>query len=100
MIYDMIGSLDEDHVRLLDSAQVEIIQQKTLALLKQQGVPRHRVYIFVADALEYEMYHRAIGRDWPNIVIGVKTLWRQRNFITEFFKEGTHIVSWLNFKSD
>ena len=74
--------------------QVDIIQSKTLSLLRQQGIPAHRVYIFVADAEEYEKYHRAIGRDWPNIVIGVRTLWRQRNFITEFFKEGTHIVSW------
>lgn len=81
------------YVAIPSYQRVEIIQEKTLALLKQQGVPRHRVYIFVADALEYETYHRAIGRDWPNIVIGVKTLWRQRNFITEFFKEGTHIVS-------
>eukprot|EP00435_Cladocopium_sp_Y103_P044363 s2176_g12.t1 len=81
------------YVAIPSYQRVEIIQEKTLALLKQQGVPRHRVYIFVADASEYETYHRAIGTDWPNIVIGVKTLWRQRNFITEFFKEGTHIVS-------
>lgn len=73
--------------------KVGIIQTKTLALLQKQGVSPNRVYIFVADAVEYEKYRRAIGKDWPNIVIGVRTLWRQRNFITEFFREGTHIVS-------
>ena len=32
-------------------------------------------------------------RGWPNIVTGVPTLWRQRNFIAAFFRAGTHVVS-------
>eukprot|EP00438_Fugacium_kawagutii_P017874 Skav216094 [mRNA] locus=scaffold2042:219698:224820:- [translate_table: standard] len=81
------------YVAIPSYQRVEIIQEKTLALLRQQRVRPDRVYIFVADDAEYQQYFRAIGKDWPNIVVGVKTLWRQRNFITEFFKEGTHIVS-------
>jgi len=81
------------YVAIPSYQRVGIIQTKTLALLQKQGVSPNRVYIFVADAVEYEKYRRAIGKDWPNIVIGVRTLWRQRNFITEFFREGTHIVS-------
>eukprot|EP00440_Ansanella_granifera_P020696 gb/GFBE01022469.1/.p1 GENE.gb/GFBE01022469.1/~~gb/GFBE01022469.1/.p1 ORF type:complete len:518 (+),score=88.59 gb/GFBE01022469.1/:1-1554(+) len=71
----------------------KVISSKTLALLKRQGVPPHRVYVFVASEEEFSLYEREIGHEWPNIVIGVPKLWCQRNFITRFFAEGTHILS-------
>ena len=71
----------------------EDLRLKTLALLEEQEIPKHRVYIFVATPSEYAVYREALGEDWPNIVIGQPSLWRQRNFIMDWFKEGTHIVS-------
>ena len=42
---------------------------------------------------EYAIYSEALGTEWPNIIVGQLTLWKQRNFITQHFPEGTHIVS-------
>lgn len=70
-----------------------MIQSMTLALLERQGIPRGQVYIFVADADEHRRYRAKLGDRWPNIVTGVPGLWRQRNFITDFFPEGQHVVS-------
>ena len=65
----------------------------TLALLDRHGVPRESVFIFVANAEERTSYSTQLGRAWPNIVVGVPTLWRQRNFIMRFFPPGTHVLS-------
>lgn len=70
-----------------------LIREKTLALLNSQGISHERVFIFVADDEEYARYVASIGADWPNLVVGVPKLWRQRNFITRFFAEGTHVLS-------
>jgi len=69
------------------------IATKTLAVLRRQEVPAERVYIFVASNEEYDQYYRAIGKEWPNIIVGVLKLWKQRNFISRFFAEGTHVLS-------
>merc|ERR1719487_2137837 len=51
------------------------------------------VKIFVADEVERHRYVTELGPQWPHIVVGTPTLWKQRNFITEYFKEGSHVVS-------
>ena len=70
----------------------EDLRLKTLALLEQQGVPKQHVYIFVANAAEHQLYQEAVGKDWGNIVIGELGLWRQRNFITSWFKEAWELL--------
>ena len=55
-------------------------------------MPKQRVYIFVANAAEHQLYQEAVGKDWGNIVIGELGLWRQRNFITSWFKEAWELL--------
>merc|ERR1719329_437476 len=42
-------------------------------------------------------YRKALGTEWPNLILGVPTLYRQRNFIVEFardkFGPDAHVVS-------
>lgn len=64
----------------------EMIRKKTLAFLEQAGYPADRIYLFVANEQEKELY------TWDNIVVGVPGLVHQRNFITDFFDEGEIIV--------
>eukprot|EP00746_Dinoflagellata_sp_MGD_P001205 gnl/MRDRNA2_/MRDRNA2_102244_c0_seq1.p1 gnl/MRDRNA2_/MRDRNA2_102244_c0~~gnl/MRDRNA2_/MRDRNA2_102244_c0_seq1.p1 ORF type:complete len:484 (-),score=67.95 gnl/MRDRNA2_/MRDRNA2_102244_c0_seq1:187-1638(-) len=71
----------------------EEIEAKTLALLKKHCIPESCVYIFVANEHEHTRYAAALGDRWPNLIVGVPSLWRQRNFITNYFPEGLHIVS-------
>jgi len=85
---------DADFVVAVPSYRREtVIGDKTLALLTRQGIPEDRVYIFVADELERQRYVAQLGKRWPHIIVGTPTLWRQRNFITEYFTEGAHVVS-------
>lgn len=70
-----------------------VIGEKTLALLARHSIPVDNVYIFVADDAERQRYVAQLGDRWPNIVVGKPTLWRQRNFITQYFDEGSHVLS-------
>jgi len=63
---------------------------KTLELLKKNNIDIKQIYIFVV-AEEFEEYKK----HYPEykIIIGVKGLVNQRQFINNYFKEGTKIVS-------
>jgi len=69
------------------------IGEKTLALLRRHCVAPAQVSIFVASEEEKLQYVSTLGSEWPNVVVGVPSLWRQRNFIARFFAEGTHVLS-------
>ncbi|CAE6972893.1 ppsA [Symbiodinium sp. CCMP2592] len=84
---------DGFYVAIPSYKRAELIQRKTLAVLQRHSIPKDRVYIFVASESQYAVYRSALSQEWQNIVIGVPTLWNQRNFITKFFAEGTHILS-------
>lgn len=65
---------------------------KTLALLASYKIPKERIDIFVADE-EQETLYKQIPEDWyGRIIVGKKGLKEQRNFITLFYPEGTHLV--------
>lgn len=63
---------------------------KTIELLKKNNVDLKQIYLFVVEE-EYEEYKK----HYPdyNIIIGVKGLINQRQFIINYFKTGTKIVS-------
>lgn len=69
------------------------IGEKTLQYLQDCQIDMAKVYIFVADAIEYEDYKHYIDDLGLNIVIGVPTLCGQRNFITNYFEEGDYILN-------
>ena len=63
---------------------------KTIELLKKNNIDIKQIYIFVVKE-ELEEYKK----HYPEykIIIGVKGLVNQRQFINNYFKEGTKIVS-------
>jgi hypothetical protein len=63
---------------------------KTLQLLKDNTIPIKQIYLFVINE-EYENYKK----EYPEykIIIGVKGLINQRQFISNYFKQGSKIVS-------
>lgn len=71
--------------------RAETIGKKTLAYLKECNILMENVYVFVADADEFEAYkhHQALGL---NVVIGTHTLCGQRNFISRFFRTDDKVV--------
>lgn len=71
-----------------------LLKENTLALLKKHKIPSKRIYLFVANKTEAKKYESSIPKSRYNqIVIGKKGLKNQRNFITNYFPENTHILN-------
>lgn len=71
----------------------ELIQQKTLSLLKKHTIKSSHIVIFVANREQYDLYKSKIPKTlYHKLVIGVKGLKNQRNYISNYYPEGTHIV--------
>jgi hypothetical protein len=65
-----------------------------LKTLKEGGVPKSRIYLFVANKDEAAMYEEAVDPHLYNkIIIGKKGIANQRKFISKWFNEGQYIIS-------
>ena len=69
------------------------LEEKTLSLLKKCQIPSENIYIFVANEEEKLSYESSLSPYYKEIIIGVKGIAEQRMFITDYFPEGTKIVS-------
>lgn len=72
--------------------RVDILKKKTMAFLERQKIPAEKIYIFVANEAEYDLYSAGFSQEL-NIIIGVEELYKQRNFITEYFGENEYLIS-------
>jgi hypothetical protein len=70
-----------------------IIKTHTLAMLERYKIPKKQIYIFVANQEEYNDYNNSINDGEYKLIIGEMGLDKQRNFITNYFKEGQYIVN-------
>ena len=70
------------------------VAEKTLKTLKEGGVPKSRIYLFVANKDEAAVYEKAVDpRLYNEIVVGKKGIANQRKFISKWFDEGQYIIS-------
>lgn len=68
--------------------------KKTLKTLKDGGVSKDKIYIFLANKDEKKAYEEVVPKDQYNkMVVGIKGIAYQRNFIRKYFKSGEKIVS-------
>ena len=68
--------------------------KKTLKTLKDGGVNKDKIYIFLANKDEKKAYEDVVPKDLYNkMVVGIKGIANQRNFIRNYFKNGEKIVS-------
>ena len=67
------------------------LKRKTLRLLESYKIPKHSIYVFVIDS-EYEFYKSIIGTEY-NLVVGVRGIANQRNYISNYFELDTYILS-------
>ena len=71
----------------------ELIQTKTLSLLQKHNIDSSIITIFVSDKEQYDLYKEKIPSSFYNkLIIGVKGLKNQRNFINNYYPEGVQIV--------
>ena len=89
-----ISSLDNQYIIAIPSyKRSDIIQTHTLAVLNLHKIKAEYITIFVANKAEYIIYKQALPSFlYNNIVIGSLGLKNQRNFISEYYPEGTNIV--------
>ena len=72
----------------------DTIISKTLKMLKDGGVKKSKIFIFVANKKEFDKYNDIVPESMYNkIIIGKKGIKNQRIFISKYFPEGQHIVS-------
>ena len=83
-------SINFNNIKFVIPTYNRVGKVKTLKLLKDNNIPIKQIYIFVIKE-EYENYKK----EYPEykIIIGEKGLINQRQFITNYFKEGTKIIS-------
>jgi hypothetical protein len=66
----------------------DAISKKTLAFLASVSYPADKITIFVADEEEARLYYASVPRRlYGKLVVGVKGLVGQRNFITMYYPE-------------
>lgn len=72
--------------------RVDVLQEKTLAILKHYKIPKNRIYVFVADEEQKRLYSQIPKTLYGHLVVAEKGLREARNFITEYFPAGKPIV--------
>ena len=73
--------------------RAQLCNEKTLSTLKKMNIPKEKIYVYVADKEEYELYKTTLDKSlYHKLVVGKKGLVPQRQFITEEWPEGKNIV--------
>jgi hypothetical protein len=73
--------------------RAELCNEKTLQMLKDNHIPAKKVFVYVADKEEHDEYVKVLDKSKYNeLVVGIKGLVPQRQFIMEQFPAGKHIV--------
>ena len=73
--------------------RAEVCRDKTLAMLKHNKIPASKIYVYVANKEEYDEYIKVIDKgSYNKLVVGIKGLVPQRQFIMSKWPNGKHIV--------
>lgn len=87
------GACDDWVVAVPSYRRPDILHKKTLTTLKAAGVPTSRVYVFVANAEEEAEYRAKVDPALYNkMIVGIKGLANQRQYIMDYFPKGKLIV--------
>lgn len=68
------------------------LNDRTLKLLQEYDIDKERIFIFVADQEEREIYENTIDKYYNKIIVGEPGIKNIRNFMPNYFPEGQHIV--------
>lgn len=71
----------------------DTLKNKTLRVLQESGIPKKKIFIFVANEDEYKAYKSVLPNYYNKIVIGEVGMGAIRNFITNYFDDGQQIFN-------
>ena len=71
-----------------------ISNKGTLNFLNKNNIPKENIILFVADEKEKELYKKSVSKKLysGNIIVGIKGILNQRNFIINYFPKGQYII--------
>ena len=69
-----------------------ILVNRTLKFLDNHGIDRLDIDIFLANEAEFIEYERVMPRGYNYVIIGKPGIGRARQFMSEFYPNGQHIV--------
>lgn len=73
--------------------RAELCNEKTLTMLKNNKIPSKNIYVYVANQEEYDEYIKVLdNKKYNKLIVGIKGLVPQRQFIMEQWPEGKNIV--------
>jgi hypothetical protein len=86
--------VNKDYVVCIPSyKRAEVCKDKTLATLHKHGVDSKKIYVYVANKEDYDLYKETLDpKTYNKLVIGKKGLVHQRQFIINQWPTGKHIV--------
>lgn len=74
--------------------RVEEVTNKSLNTLREAGIPKNRIHLFVANQQQYKLYEEQVPKNlYGKIIIGKKGITNQRIFIASYFPEGQYVIS-------
>jgi hypothetical protein len=86
--------MSSDYVVCIPSyKRAKLCNDKTLTTLHKMNIEPNKIYVYVANKEEKEEYEKTLDKSFYNkLVIGIKGLAQQRQFIEEQWPKGKHIV--------
>lgn len=73
--------------------RADVCNEKTLKTLHENKIPASKIYVYVANKEEYDLYKTILDHKYYHkLIIGVKGLVPQRQFIMNQWSNGKHIV--------
>lgn len=74
--------------------RAEVLQDKTLQMLKGYNIPANRITIFVANQEEKKKYMEVCDKSlYGKMVVGQKGVMAIRNFITRYYPKDAYVIS-------
>ena len=85
---------NSDYVICIPSYKRAVLcKEKTIATLHKHKIDPKKIFVYVANKEDYDLYHEKLDKNYYNkIIIGKKGLVPQRQFIMEQWPAGKHIV--------
>ena len=73
--------------------RAELCRDKTLAMLRDNNIPANKIYVYLANKEEKDEYEKILEKcTYNELVIGIKGLVHQRQFIMSNWTENKNIV--------
>ena len=70
-----------------------LCNNKTLAMLHKEGIPKEQIYVYVANMEEKQEYEKVLDKTrYGHLVTGLTGIVQQRDFICRQWPAGTHLV--------